>query len=53
MAKDELIGQTIAGYRLLQHVGEGGTATVYKANMPRTDCGSRGVPSAWRRIQSR
>jgi len=34
MAKDELIGQTIAGYHLLQHVGEGGTATVYKAEHP-------------------
>ncbi|HTS88852.1 MAG TPA: serine/threonine-protein kinase [Gemmatimonadales bacterium] len=31
MSQDSLIGRTIAGYRLLQHVGEGGTATVYKA----------------------
>ncbi|MDH4130294.1 MAG: serine/threonine protein kinase [Gemmatimonadota bacterium] len=35
MPKDELIGQTIAGYHLLQHVGEGGTATVYKAEHPK------------------
>ena len=31
MSDDNLIGRTVAGYRLLQHVGEGGTATVYKA----------------------
>jgi serine/threonine-protein kinase len=31
MSQDSLIGRTVAGYRLLQHVGEGGTATVYKA----------------------
>ena len=31
---DRLLGHTIAGYRLLQHVGEGGTATVYKAEHP-------------------
>jgi serine/threonine-protein kinase len=31
MSDDSLIGRTVAGYRLLQHVGEGGTATVYKA----------------------
>jgi serine/threonine-protein kinase len=31
MSQDSLIGRTVAGYRLVQHVGEGGTATVYKA----------------------
>jgi serine/threonine-protein kinase len=31
MSQDSLIGRTVAGYRLLQHVGEGGTAAVYKA----------------------
>jgi len=31
MSEDSLLGRTVAGYRLLQHVGEGGTATVYKA----------------------
>jgi serine/threonine-protein kinase len=31
MSDDSLIGRTVAGYRLLQHVGEGGTATVYKS----------------------
>jgi serine/threonine-protein kinase len=31
MSQDSLIGRTVAGYRLLQHVGEGGTATVYRA----------------------
>ena len=34
MTDDSLIGRTVAGYRLLQHVGEGGTATVYKAEHP-------------------
>ena len=34
MSDDSLIGRTVAGYRLLQHVGEGGTATVYKAEHP-------------------
>ena len=34
MTEDSLIGRTVAGYRLLQHVGEGGTATVYKAEHP-------------------
>ena len=34
MSIDSLIGRTVAGYRLLQHVGEGGTATVYKAEHP-------------------
>jgi serine/threonine-protein kinase len=34
MSEDSLIGRTIADYRPLQHVGEGGTATVYKAEHP-------------------
>jgi serine/threonine-protein kinase len=34
MSQDSLIGRTVAGYHLLQHVGEGGTATVYRANHP-------------------
>lgn len=34
MSQDSLIGRTIAGYRLVQHVGEGGTATVYRAEHP-------------------
>jgi serine/threonine-protein kinase len=34
MSQDNLIGRTVAGYRLLQHVGEGGTATVYRAEHP-------------------
>lgn len=28
------LGRTIAGYRLVRHIGEGGTATVYKAEHP-------------------
>lgn len=31
MARDPLVGTSIAGYTLLDRVGEGGTATVYKA----------------------
>lgn len=31
MTHENLIGRTVAGYRLLKHIGEGGTATVYKA----------------------
>jgi serine/threonine-protein kinase len=31
MPNENLAGRTIAGYRLLERVGEGGTATVYKA----------------------
>jgi serine/threonine protein kinase len=34
MSDDSLIGRTVAGYRLLQFVGEGGTATVYRAEHP-------------------
>jgi serine/threonine-protein kinase len=35
MSQDNLIGRTIAGYRLLAHVGEGGTALVYRAEHPK------------------
>jgi eukaryotic-like serine/threonine-protein kinase len=31
MSQDNLVGRTVAGYTLLDHVGEGGTATVYRA----------------------
>ncbi len=31
MTAENLVGRTIAGYRLLERVGEGGTATVYRA----------------------
>jgi serine/threonine protein kinase len=31
MSQDNLVGRTVAGYKLLAHVGEGGTATVYRA----------------------
>ncbi|TFG54438.1 MAG: serine/threonine protein kinase [Gemmatimonadales bacterium] len=34
MNDESLVGRTIAGYRLLQRVGEGGTATVYRAEHP-------------------
>lgn len=34
MSQDNLIGSTVAGYRLLKHVGEGGTALVYRAEHP-------------------
>lgn len=32
MPQEDLTGRTIAGYRLLERVGEGGTATVYRAS---------------------
>ncbi len=38
MTQENLIGQTIAGYLLQKYIGEGGTATVYKAQH-----GERGV----------
>jgi serine/threonine-protein kinase len=34
MSQDNLVGRTVAGYKLLTHVGEGGTATVYRAEHP-------------------
>jgi serine/threonine-protein kinase len=34
MSDENLVGQTIAGYRLLQRIGEGGTAIVYRAEHP-------------------
>ena len=34
MARDPLVGTTVAGYHLIDRVGEGGTATVYKAEHP-------------------
>ncbi|HLB55591.1 MAG TPA: serine/threonine-protein kinase [Gemmatimonadales bacterium] len=34
MSQDNLVGLTVAGYKLLDHVGEGGTATVYRAEHP-------------------
>jgi serine/threonine protein kinase len=34
MMSDSLVGRTVAGYRLVKYVGEGGTATVYRAEHP-------------------
>jgi serine/threonine-protein kinase len=34
MAHENLAGQSIAGYRLVERVGEGGTAEVYRADHP-------------------
>jgi serine/threonine-protein kinase len=34
MSLDNLVGRTVAGYRLVRYVGEGGTATVYRAEHP-------------------
>ena len=34
MAQESLVGRTIAGYRLAEYIGEGGTATVYRGEHP-------------------
>src|SRR5574337_492716 len=34
MTTENLVGRTVAGYRLVKHIGEGGTATVYRAEHP-------------------
>ncbi|MEX2180615.1 MAG: serine/threonine-protein kinase [Gemmatimonadaceae bacterium] len=34
MSRDPLVGRSLAGYTLLDRVGEGGTATVYRAQHP-------------------
>jgi eukaryotic-like serine/threonine-protein kinase len=34
MNGDSLVGRTVAGYHLVRHVGEGGTAAVYRAEHP-------------------
>ncbi|MEP7325808.1 MAG: serine/threonine-protein kinase [Gemmatimonadota bacterium] len=34
MSQENLAGRNVAGYRLLHHVGEGGTAAVYRAEHP-------------------
>src|SRR5919204_157306 len=34
MSSDNLVGRTVAGYHLAKYIGEGGTATVYRAEHP-------------------
>ena len=34
MAKENLVGQTVAGYAIQELVGEGGTSVVYRASHP-------------------
>ncbi len=34
MSTDNLVGRTVAGYHLAKYIGEGGTATVYRAEHP-------------------
>ena len=58
MPPENLAGRTVAGYRLLERVGEGGTATVYRAEHPdRGPCAvkilrerMRGDPTAVKRF---
>ena len=41
MSADNMVGRTVAGYHLAKYIGEGGTATVYRAEHP--DKGSAAV----------
>ncbi len=58
MTSDNLAGQIVAGYRLLERIGEGGTAEVYRAEHPeRGSCAFkvlrprlRGDPTAVKRF---
>ena len=34
MSTDNMVGRTVAGYHLAKYIGEGGTATVYRAEHP-------------------
>jgi serine/threonine-protein kinase len=34
MTADNMVGRTVAGYHLAEYIGEGGTATVYRADHP-------------------
>jgi serine/threonine protein kinase len=34
MSSDNMVGRTVAGYHLAKYIGEGGTATVYRADHP-------------------
>ncbi|MBA3658582.1 MAG: serine/threonine protein kinase [Gemmatimonadales bacterium] len=34
MSAENLVGRTVAGYHLMRHIGEGGTADVYRAEHP-------------------
>jgi hypothetical protein len=49
MNADNLVGRTVAGYHLAEYIGEGGTATVYRAGTP-SRARSRFCGLAWRRI---
>ena len=55
MSADNLVGRTVAGYHLAKYIGEGGTATVYRADHARARPGGRQnpAPAPRRAIRSR
>ena len=53
MSADNLVGRTVAGYHLAKYIGEGGTATVYRAEHPERGRAGGQDPAAATRAGSR
>ena len=52
MNTDNMVGRTVAGYHLAEYIGEGGTATVYRAEHPERGWRpSKSCGPGWRRIR--